>query len=204
MGRGRTKTDPVRRFWSRVAKGDGDGCWEWSGALTTSGYPQFHNGERQENGHRFSFRIHHELDVIPKGLCVCHHCDNPKCVRPDHLFLGTHADNMRDSVKKGRRARTGYVPGIYDRAPPPDGLRCESLNADCRNERCFFVAQHEHGGKRLCGRHLRVVLVADYDAEIDKLRREIRALQAMRRNAKRQRFAEIAAATRIPKSRKAS
>ena len=90
-------------FWKWVDK-SGD-CWVWTGALSTKGYANFsiwfpEDIVRRFYGHRFSwFLIHGE---IPKGMLICHHCDNRPCVRPDHLFLGTAKDNAMDAIKKGR------------------------------------------------------------------------------------------------------
>lgn len=92
------------RFWGKVRKSDG--CWEWTGA-TTTGYGSMGNGQgRTELAHRISWRLH--FGPIPAGICVCHHCDNPPCVRPDHLFLGTHSDNQRDAGRKGRTTLQRY------------------------------------------------------------------------------------------------
>lgn len=87
------------RFWAKVSKSDGDGCWEWLGGLTGGGYGIF---GRQGMSHRFSWELHN--GPIPENMQVCHHCDNRKCVRPDHLFLGTPKDNMQDCKAKGRLA----------------------------------------------------------------------------------------------------
>lgn len=73
-----------------------DGCWGWSGALNTSGYPR--SGKLY--AHRLSYLIHH--GPIPDGLYVLHSCDNPPCTNPDHLSLGTQTDNMADANSKGR------------------------------------------------------------------------------------------------------
>lgn len=90
------------RFWEKVMIPPGDGCWLWVATLSSTGYGMFtvRRGLRAAT-HRFSWELH--FGPIPDGLLVCHHCDVPACVRPDHLFLGTHADNARDSVQKGRR-----------------------------------------------------------------------------------------------------
>lgn len=89
------------RFWSKVAKSDG--CWLWTGAIGRKGYGKFGIwGRKQgwEGAHRASWRLHY--GDVPDGVFVCHRCDVPSCVRPDHLFLGTDADNVRDMHGKGR------------------------------------------------------------------------------------------------------
>ena len=89
----------VDRFWSKVEILDENACWEWTGA-NNGRYGQFWVNERLEQSHRVSWILH--CGEIPEGLFVLHECDNPSCVNPDHLFLGTQKDNMRDAVKKGR------------------------------------------------------------------------------------------------------
>jgi HNH endonuclease len=87
----------LQRFWSRVTKTED--CWIWTGTMSNGCGCMQYNGT-QQLAHRISWQIAH--GPIAKGLCVCHHCDNRKCVRPDHLFLGTQTDNMRDMRAKGR------------------------------------------------------------------------------------------------------
>jgi len=96
---GSVAMDTKSRFWSRVQKTEG--CWLWTGCVNSTGYGSGTFGKaRTHMAHRFSWEIAH--GPIPDGLCVCHRCDNPRCVRPDHLFLGTRSDNQNDRVAKGR------------------------------------------------------------------------------------------------------
>jgi hypothetical protein len=89
----------AQRFWLRVQKGRG--CWEWTGAHNPKGYGVMRIGESARLAHRISYEVEH--GKIPIGLNALHQCDNPGCVRPDHLFLGTLADNNADMDAKGRR-----------------------------------------------------------------------------------------------------
>jgi hypothetical protein len=86
------------RFWSFVAKGDG--CWEWTGYRGEQGYGVFSLGGKNHRAHRFSYA--HNVGPVRSGQMVCHRCDNPSCVRPDHLFLGSGKDNAADCIAKGR------------------------------------------------------------------------------------------------------
>lgn len=80
-----------------------DGCWTWTGSINENGYGSFWDGEHVETASRTSYRLF--ISEIPNGLYVLHRCDNPVCVKPSHLFLGTHEDNMRDRDLKGRSAK---------------------------------------------------------------------------------------------------
>lgn len=89
-----------QHFLSKVHKAKG--CWLWVGCKNPDGYGLYGAGSLygERRAHRIMYRI--AVGDIPKGLCVCHHCDEPSCVNPAHLFIGTWADNNRDRDHKGR------------------------------------------------------------------------------------------------------
>lgn len=89
---------------------DANGCWNWVGkSKFEGGYGCIHLLGHRTGAHRAAWMLYR--GAIPSGMCVCHSCDNPNCCNPEHLFLGTHADNMKDRNKKGR-ARGGSSKGM--------------------------------------------------------------------------------------------
>ena len=94
---------PEERFWPKVNRvDDGDSCWEWQGGRGAGGYGKFwlNEGAMNAQAHRVSFEFHN--GPIDSQILVLHRCDNPPCVRPDHLFLGAPRDNSADMTAKGR------------------------------------------------------------------------------------------------------
>lgn len=91
----------------------GEGCWEYGGKIRTDGYGSvwIQNGTK-EGTTALAHRVVYEgmVGPIPEGMYLCHHCDNPKCVRPDHIFVGTDADNKADMYAKGRQAKGDRLP----------------------------------------------------------------------------------------------
>ena len=109
----------VFRFWKYVDKSGPipshqkhlGKCWTWTGGLRAKNRPYgcaYMGGRRKIGAHQASWIMH--FGPIPTELCVCHRCDNPKCVNPNHLFLGTHEDNSGDMCKKGRCKRAKLTP----------------------------------------------------------------------------------------------
>lgn len=135
------------RFWAKVRKSY-EGCWEWTAARTAGGYGQlnvFGSGKCPVYAHRIAYTMAH--GEIPIGQEVCHHCDNPGCVRSDHLFLGSHRENMIDGSKKGRL-------NVQSKGKPGSANICAKLREEQVPEILAMVASGE--SKALIGQRFGV------------------------------------------------
>lgn len=113
-----------------------NGCWEWTGGKTERGYAilDIKNPHWPESAvllHRVAYEVC--VEAIPDGLCVLHRCDNPSCIRPDHLFLGTNSDNSNDKVSKGRQASGQVVRKDHEHLVG-EGVKNSKLTAELVRE----------------------------------------------------------------------
>lgn len=91
----------LERFFSKIDTPDGErGCWLWNGAVGSDGYGRIRRKGTTHSAHRYAYFLF--KGEVPEGLCVLHACDEPRCVNPTHLFVGTKKDNSRDMLAKGR------------------------------------------------------------------------------------------------------
>lgn len=144
---GTAKSDPAARFWAKVDQ-SGD-CWVWTAGKTKAGYGIFHPRHGLTvYAHRYAFEL--TYGAMPEGQMACHRCDNPPCVRPDHLFAGAALDNAADMTAKGRHWTTANSAAwAQHRANVPRGEHHPSarLNEnDVRNIRAAVANGAHHRG----------------------------------------------------------
>ena len=97
----------TKRFLEKVEYDTNVGCWWWSASLTKDGYGQFNYNNKVHRAHRISYELH--KGIIPNNLLIRHTCNNPSCVNPNHLVLGTNQDNKNDCVKANRQAKGSKI-----------------------------------------------------------------------------------------------
>ena len=140
----------VDLFWSHVDK-SGD-CWNWTARHTRDGYGAIHWGRKAYSAHRVAYTI--ATNDYPDGFCIMHTCDNKSCCNPSHLIKGTHLDNMRDMIRKGRQAKS---------FPPYKRKMTMELAEQLRKD--FLVCKNKHELSRkygICPRHVRGILRGEH------------------------------------------
>lgn len=144
----------VASFWRRVDSSENDRCWPWLGARKPTGYGFLSFQRKYWRAHRLAWFLTH--GSIPAGQHVLHRCDNPPCCNPAHLWLGTHADNMRDRSAKGRQARKqpSLIAAQKEWAQSHRGER--HFNAKLRDADIPFIRARIAAGERF------TTIAADY------------------------------------------
>lgn len=136
----------LERFWSRVHRTDT--CWLWTGKPRADGYGRIRDNGRDLAAHRFAFEQF--VGTIPPGMLVCHRCDTPLCVNPEHLFAGTAADNAHDRDAKGRYINPRWSQTHCRRGHPlsGDNLRLELGGRARRCRQCARDGANARNAKR--------------------------------------------------------
>lgn len=140
----------------RYVEIDISGCWIWTGYLSRVGRPRITYKNKRLETHRFSYTVF--KGEIPKGLCICHRCDNIKCVNPKHLFAATQKENMRDCVAKGR-CKSGL-----------NRVGEKNYNAQLNSEKVIMVRDLYRQGSSI------KQLAKEYNVSQDLIRRAVKGI----------------------------
>lgn len=142
MGRKRDSRTLLSKLLDNI-KINEDGCWIWQLSKNNIGYGMIRDENKMRTTHRVSYEEHNDV-TIPPGMCVCHTCDNPLCVNPAHLFLGTRKQNTHDMMNKGRhRFWGGMGCGMAGKSQPK--TTCKYCNRSIANN--VFKRYHDENCK---------------------------------------------------------
>ena len=161
----------LERFLAKVEINEENGCWEWTGSHDSCGYGQIKIRRIRPSAlgsHRVSY-LHYNGD-IPEEFCVCHKCDNPKCVNPEHLFVGTNLDNTRDMINKGRD-RSGDHKGeanAYSKLKEKDVLEIVNSLSTMNNKQIAEIYDTTHANISLIRRGKSWTHVTGFDRETNE------------------------------------
>jgi len=153
IGRRMKACQPIeQRIADRIEPDLNSGCWLWTGALNSHGYGKIWADRRLHRAHRVTYSLF--VGEIAPGLVVCHRCDTPACVNPDHLFLGTQADNIRDMNLKGRRTQGRVYAGALNSAAKLTEDQARKVLADVRAGRTKTAVANDNGITRTAVYHI--------------------------------------------------
>lgn len=134
------KAQGPTRFWTKVQVGEKEACWPWVGGMHKKrGYGQTSLNRKGHNAHHVAYHL--AVGPVPKGLVVRHKCDNPPCCNPAHLEIGTHADNARDRVERGRSTKGEHNNHARLTENQVRYIRTATDVRDCQLARQFGVSQ---------------------------------------------------------------
>lgn len=139
MARPKGNLSLLDRLLNKVVINDLTDCWEYQGGKNNIGYGMIRDEDKMRTAHRVSYEEHNNVK-IPKYMCVCHTCDNPICVNPKHLWLGTMMDNINDMIQKGRQKCFGGT-GMKGKKQP------KTLCVNCNREISNNLFSRYHGDK---------------------------------------------------------
>lgn len=134
------------QFMAFVQPEPNSGCWLWDGSADTRGY-----GQIRVTGKRLRYASHVSLELagraVPPGMCACHRCDNPGCVNPDHLFVGTRSDNTQDMIRKGRASSPPLRRGSANCRAVIDEAKATEIKRRLADGEVAYALAHDLGVK---------------------------------------------------------
>jgi hypothetical protein len=138
----------AEKFEERYIPEPNSGCWLWIGAIRTGGYGTFYDGEKTVGAHQFSWMVSQGVECVPDKMDVCHTCDNPSCVNPDHLWLGSRSDNMFDASRKNRLSYRMHFNSMKTHCPQGHSYEGRNLRYNSKGRICISCERVYKARKR--------------------------------------------------------